>query len=94
MAKYISLIKFTEKGARTVKATHERALALREFAEKSGVEIEGQYWTMGAYDGVLVIRADKPENALRYLTELLGSGNVTTETMPAFDSHEIKGIVG
>ena len=49
---------------------------------------------MGAYDGVLIITADDERKALHCLTELASSGNVTTETLPAFVDREFDSIVG
>lgn len=94
MARYISLIKFTEHGSRTIRESYTRAQAFTEAAASAGVEIERQFWTLGAYDGVLIIRADKPEKAWHCLSELVGQGNVTTETMPAFEASEISHFLG
>ena len=63
-------------------------------AAKAGVTVEAQYWTVGAYDGVLILSADKAENALRCLTELAALGNVKTETMKVFDAKEFSAILG
>src|SRR5262245_15225646 len=54
MARYISLIKFTDQGAKNMKKSTTRAHTFDKAAAKAGVKIEGQYWTMGAYDGVLI----------------------------------------
>jgi uncharacterized protein with GYD domain len=93
MARYISLIKFTEQGARNIRKSTSRAHEFDRAAAKAGVKIEGQYWTLGAYDGVLVISADNERKALHCLTELASSGNVHTETLPAFVDKEFDAIV-
>jgi uncharacterized protein with GYD domain len=94
MARYVTLIRFTEKGAREIKKSTQRALAFDAAAEKAGVRIEAQYWTFGAYDGLLIISAESPEKALHCLTELAAGGAVRTETLPAFDVKQFKAIVG
>ena len=94
MTRYISLIRLTEKGAKAIKQSPARASAFKEMAAKAGVTVEAQYWTVGAYDGVLILSADKAENALRCLTELAALGNVKTETMKVFDAKEFSGILG
>ena len=94
MARYISLIRFTEQGAKNIKKSTARALAFDKAAEKAGVKIEGQYWTMGAYDGLLIINADNETKALHCLTELAAGGSVRTETMQAFEADEFDKIVG
>ena len=94
MTRYISLIKFTAQGAKNIKKSTTRAHAFDKAAARAGVKIEGQYWTMGAYDGVLIISADDERKALHCLTELASSGNVSTETLPAFVYREFDAIVG
>ena len=94
MARYISLIRFTEKGSRALRQSLARASAFKRMAAKASVEVEAEYWTVGSYDGVLIISADKAENALRCLTELAALGNVKTETMQALDAKEFSAIAG
>jgi uncharacterized protein with GYD domain len=94
MAKYISLLRFTAQGARNLKTSTSRARAFEKSAAKSGVKIEGQYWTIGAYDGVLIISADSEKKALHCLTELAAAGNVKTETLQAFIDSEFDAITG
>ncbi len=48
---------------------------------------------MGSYDGVLIIKADTPEKAMHWLTELASYGNVTTETLAAFDVQQFQEIL-
>ena len=83
---------FTEQGARNIKKSVDRAHAFDQAAEKAGVSIEAQYWTIGDYDGVLIISAEQPENALHCLTELASYGNVTLKTLTAFTDKEFEAI--
>lgn len=92
MPRYISLIRFTEQGAKAIKQSTARAQAFDAAAAKAGVKIEGQYWTLGACDGVLIINADNDKKALHLLTELAAAGSVKTETMPAFSAAEFDAI--
>jgi uncharacterized protein with GYD domain len=84
MATYISLLRFTEQGAKNIKESIRRAHDFGNAAAKSGVTIDGQYWTLGEYDGVLILSADTEEKALHCLAELAAHGNVRTETLQAF----------
>ena len=90
---YISLLKFTEKGARATRTTVARAGRFRKAAEQCGVRVVGQYWTLEAYDGVLVLKADQENDALRCLTELASDGFVSTHTLPAFEANEITALL-
>ncbi len=94
MPRYITLIRFTEQGAKNIKKSTTRAHAFDKAAAKAGAKIEGQYWTLGAYDGVLIISADDEAKALHLLTELASGGNVQTQTMQAFVDTEFEKIVG
>ena len=55
MPRYIALLKFTERGARDIKKSTRRAHNFDKLAAKAGVKVDGQYWTMGRHDGVLIV---------------------------------------
>lgn len=63
-------------------------------ARKAGVKVEAQYWTIGAYDGVIIIRAGNEKKALHLLTLLAAAGNVRTKTLQAFTDKDFADIVG
>lgn len=94
MARYISLLRFTEQGAKNMKKSTTRAHDFDKLAAKAGVKVEGQFWTMGSYDGVLILTADSEARVLHLLTLLAGLGNVRTSTMQAFVDKEFDAIVG
>jgi uncharacterized protein with GYD domain len=94
MARYISLLRFTEQGAKNLKESTNRAHTFDKIAAQAGVKIEGQYWTLGAYDGVLILDADSEQKVLRCLSQLASQGNVRTETMQTFIDKEFDEIVG
>jgi uncharacterized protein with GYD domain len=94
MATYISLLRFTEQGAKNLKKSTNRAHDFDKIAATAGVKIEGQYWTLGTYDGVLIISADSEQKALQCLSQLAAQGNVRTETMRAFTDKDFDEIVG
>jgi uncharacterized protein with GYD domain len=93
MARYVTLIRFTDQGARALKNSPARALDFRKAAEKAGVTVETQLWTAGSCDGVLILSGDE-RNVLRCLAQLVALGNVRTETLRAFDAKEFGGIAG
>ena len=92
MTKYLVLLRFTEQGARNIKDSASRAHAFKDEAKKAGVKVEGQYWTVGAYDGALILSADDESHILSTLTGLAAKGNVRTETLRAFDEHEFAAL--
>src|SRR4051812_20820843 len=92
MVRYVSLIQFTEKGAAAIGKSPFRAAAFRKAAEKAGVKVEAQYWTMGSADGLLIISAENETAALRSLASLMKDGNVRTETMLALDADQFETV--
>ena len=93
MARYVTLIRFTDQGASAIRKSTARALAFQKAAEKAGIGVEALLWTVGACDGVLILSGDE-KKVLRCLTQLAALGNVRTETMQAFDAAEFKAITG
>ena len=94
MTRYIALLTFTEQGARDIRKSTARAHAFDKLAEKAGVKVEGQYWTIGAYDGVLILSASDETKVLHLLTSLAAQGNVRTHSLQAFEDGEFDKIVG
>ena len=93
MSRYIALLKFTEQGAKNIRKSTARAHQFDRLAANSGVSVEGQYWTLGAYDGVLILSANSEKKILHLLAQLAALGNVHTETMQAFSDTEFDDIV-
>lgn len=93
MARYIALLKFTKQGRKNIKASSSRAHAFDKLAAKAGVKVEGQYWTVGRCDGVLILSAKSEQKILGLLAELTSLGNVRTEALQAFADKEFDDIV-
>lgn len=93
MSTYVTLIRFTDQGARAMKKSADRAAGFRKTAERAGITVDAQLWTAGSCDGILILSGDEPK-ILRCLAQLAALGNVRTETMRAFDSEEFKKMVG
>ncbi len=93
MARYLTLLRFTDQGIKTLNKSTARAAAFRDAAAKAGACVEAQYWTTGAYDGVIILSAEDESKVLQCLATLVAAGNVRTETLMAFDASEFKAIV-
>ena len=93
MATFIVLLDYTNEGIRNLKNSPQRADAFNAFAEKAGVSIVGQYWTIGSHDGVLIMDAPTEEKAASVLLHLGASGNVRTTTLRAFDWAEAQELI-
>jgi len=94
MARYVSLLRFTPQGARTLKKSPARAAAFIKAAQKAGVTVEAQLWTAGAYDGILILEAPDERKVLGVIARLAAEGNVATHSLRAFDGAEFSAIVG
>jgi uncharacterized protein with GYD domain len=94
MARYVTLIRFTPQGVRNLKQSPARATAFCKAAEKAGVKVEAQLWTAGAYDGILILHAVNETKILGLIAKLAAQGNVSTQSLPAFDAKEFAALLG
>ncbi len=94
MVRYVVLLTLTEKGIAAVKDSPNRAESFRAAAAKAGVSIETLFWTVGQYDGMIVLNAPDEAAAAAVVLEL-GKGNHTRSCMlRAFDADEFRNILG
>jgi uncharacterized protein with GYD domain len=94
MATFITTVHFTEQGIKAVRDTCARAAAFKAAAEKMGVKVVGAYWTLGAFDGVIVCEAPDELTATAALLHLGSLGSIRTQTARAFDAAEMQKILG
>src|SRR5438094_10214506 len=93
MPMYISLIQFAEQGIRNVKDTVKRGDAAIGEAEKMGMKIIEEFWTMGAYDAVVLFEAPDDETMSAFMLKIGALGNVKHHTLRAFRRKEMEGIL-
>jgi uncharacterized protein with GYD domain len=92
MAKFISLINWTDQGAKTASESADRAEAAQKLAADMGGSME-IYWTMGQYDVVAISEFADDETAVAFLSKVSSLGNVRTTTMRAFDASDVRRIM-
>jgi uncharacterized protein with GYD domain len=94
MPRYVMLLKYTDKGIAQVKDSSRRADTFREWAAKHGAKVDVQLWTMGEYDGVVILSAPD-DAAVATLALALGQLDfVRSNTLRAFDEAEFQAILG
>ncbi|MFO1021842.1 MAG: GYD domain-containing protein [Planctomycetales bacterium] len=93
MATFITTIKFTQQGIANIEDSTKRAEDFKEAAKKIGVKVADVYWTLGNYDGLLILEAPDDETAMNALLHLSAVGNVHTTTVRAFTAAEMDKIV-
>ncbi|HUU84529.1 MAG TPA: GYD domain-containing protein [Phycisphaerae bacterium] len=94
MCKYVVLLKFTEQGIANVGESLDRAEAFKDAAARAGATVEGQYWTTGPYDGVVILNAPDEATAAGLVLKLGQDTNVTTCMLRTFGSGELKNVLG
>jgi uncharacterized protein with GYD domain len=93
MPAFITLVNFTDQGARTAKESPDRFEAYKQLAEGLGISIKSAHWTQGAFDLVLV--SEGPEEAAMIASLKMASlGNVRTQTLRGYSAKEMRQFVG
>ncbi len=85
-------MKFTDQGIRAVKDTPKRAQAFRATAKAMGGTIKEIYWTLGQYDVILTMEAPQDETVASLMFKVGSLGNLTSQTLRAFNEAEIGAI--
>ena len=93
MPTYIALMNFTTQGVQKYRDTRKRAATFTSMAGKVGVKVREVYWSLGQYDGVLILEADDDEAVTAAMLQLGALGNVRTQTMRAFAGDEMDDIL-
>jgi uncharacterized protein with GYD domain len=93
MPSYIMLIKYTDQGIRNIKSSPKRADTAKFLAKSCGAEVKALYLTLGTYDLVAIVEAQKDEAVAKFALSLDAIGNVRSMTMKAFDEDEYRQIV-
>jgi uncharacterized protein with GYD domain len=93
MPSYVCLIQFKDQGIRNIKDTVKRGDAAIAEAEKMGIKIVEEYWTMGAYDAVVIFEAPDDETMSAFILKVGSLGNVQGQTLRAFRRNEMEGIL-
>jgi len=93
MASYVCLIQFTDQGIQNIKDTVKRGDAAMAEAQKMGMKIVEEYWTMGAYDAVVIMEARDDETMSAFILKMGSLGNVKGQTLRAFRRNEMEGIL-
>jgi uncharacterized protein with GYD domain len=93
MPHFVTLMNWTEQGAKTFRDTVDRAEGARATLQSQGVTLKDIYWTIGIYDLVCTIEAADDATASAALLALGAQGNLRTIAMRAFTVDEFSDIV-
>jgi uncharacterized protein with GYD domain len=91
MASYVCLIQFKDQGIRNIQDTVKRGDAAIAEAKKMGMKIVEEFWTMGAYDAVVIVEAPDDETVSAFMLKVGSLGNIKGQTLRAFRRNEMEG---
>ncbi len=92
MSKYVSLLNWTDEGAKSAAQSVDRAEAAQKLAADMGGSLQ-VYWTMGQCDLVAITEFANDETAVAFLAKVSSLGNVRSQTMRAFEGDEVRKIM-
>ena len=93
MARFVMLLKFTDKGIAAAKDSPDRAADFAAQAARVGARLETVYWLLGEYDGLAVVSAPSEEAATTLALQVAARGFVRTRVCRAYDEAEFRGII-
>ena len=93
MPTYVVLGSYTDQGIRNIKDTVKRGDAAMAEAQKLGMKITEEFWTMGAYDVVVMFDAPNDETMSAFMLKIGSLGNVKSQTLRAFRREEMENIL-
>jgi len=88
MPHYVVLWNWTDQGIRSLKDSPKRLASFRAQLEKLGGNLVGEYYTMGQYDGVVIVEAPSDETIMSILLGNASKGNFHCITLKAFPLSE------
>lgn len=83
MPRYVSLIKWTDRGVREIRQSMEREQAAAELTERLGGRLVASYTTLGPYDGVAIVDAPDDETFAAATLAIRSKGFVEITPMRA-----------
>ena len=94
MAAYLVLINYTDQGIRSIQDSPKRAAAAKDLAQSMGIEVREVLWTLGNFDGALLLEGPDDSAITAWALKVASLGNVRTQTLRAFRREEFQSIAG
>jgi uncharacterized protein with GYD domain len=93
MATFVMLATYTEQGIKSIQDTLKRTDNVKAMAEKMGITMKETYWVLGPYDIVALFEGPDDATMTAFALSVAKLGNVKTQTLRAFSTAEMKGVV-
>ena len=94
MPTYITLLRWTSQGLKSIKESPSRLDAARKAFQAVGVTLKEFYMVTGHYDMVIISEAPDDVALAKVTLSVASHGNVQTETLRAFSEKEYRNIMG
>jgi uncharacterized protein with GYD domain len=88
LSSYIILWNWTDQGIRNAKDSPQRSETFKRDLEKAGGKLVGGYYTMGKYDGVVILEAPNDEVVMKIMLSTASLGNIRTKILKAIPHEE------
>jgi uncharacterized protein with GYD domain len=88
LSSYIILWNWTDQGIRNAKDSPQRYDTFKKDLEKAGGKLVGGYYTLGKYDGVVILEAPNGEVVMKIMLSTASLGNIRTKTLKAIPHEE------
>lgn len=93
MATYLLLANWTDQGAKGSASTIERLRKARAILDGAGVKLLDVYWTLEAYDVVLIVDSPDEESLFGSVIRVTAAGNLRICTTRAFTETEMQAAI-
>jgi uncharacterized protein with GYD domain len=91
---YISLCRWTQQGAQSIKESPARLDAAKKALAADGITLLNFYMVTGSHDIVIISDAPNDEVMAKAMLRTLSQGGITTQTSRAFTEDEYRRIIG
>ncbi len=93
MAKYVTLLNWTDQGIKGIKDSPKRLDAGKALAKKLGGELKKFYMTIGSHDMVCITEFPNDAAAATFALSLGSGGAIRTTTLKAFSEDDYRAII-
>jgi uncharacterized protein with GYD domain len=93
MPTYISLLRYTDQGVRSIKDAPRRLDEAKKAFKAVGGELKQWYLVMGRYDAIVVSEFPNDETARKMDLMIASLGSIRTEGFRAFTEDEYRKII-
>src|SRR6266849_6228920 len=93
MATFVTLLKYTEQGIKTIKESPSRLEKAKQALKSLGGELKSFHLVQGRYDAIVIFEVPNDDVAAKFALSTGSQGNVRTESMRAFTEEEYRRII-